>query len=137
VLKYFSIGTLGKKPPGSFCVALAIRGEIGLCCKVKPMKQVGTAAPITSWTAFQNESTSFAACRCSSGFSNIGSIVDCGLAVALDRLFIPHAGPRKPQLLIATRKQIDWAGILAEQNMSIAKIQLKIPGEVRESHDNM
>ena len=86
--------------------------RIGLCCKVRPMKQVGTAAPITSWTAFQNESTSFAACRCSSGFSNVGSTVDSGLAVALDRRFIPHACLRKPQLFIATRKQIDWAGIL-------------------------
>jgi hypothetical protein len=111
-LKYFSIGTIGKKLLGSFSDALAIRGEIGLCCKVRPMKQVGTAAPITSWTAFQNESTSFAACRCSSGFSNVGSTVDSGLAVALDRRFIPHACLRKPQLFIATRKQIDWAGIL-------------------------
>jgi hypothetical protein len=33
---------------GSFFVDLAIRGKIGLCCKVRPMKQVGRAASTTS-----------------------------------------------------------------------------------------
>jgi hypothetical protein len=37
-----------KKTASKFLCRLAIRGEIGLCCNVKPMKQVGIAAPITS-----------------------------------------------------------------------------------------
>jgi len=36
-----------KKLPGSFSVDLAIRGKIGLCCNVRPMKQLGRAAWIT------------------------------------------------------------------------------------------
>src|SRR6266576_4588863 len=107
MLKYFSIGAIGKKLQGSFSDALAIRGEIGLCCKVRPMKQVGTAAPITSWTAFQNESTSFAACRCSSGFSNVGSIINCGLALALDRRFISLPVPVQRWMVFSTNAKYE------------------------------
>jgi hypothetical protein len=47
MLKYFWVGMIGKKLPGSFSVDLAIRGKIGLCCNVRPMKQLGRAAWIT------------------------------------------------------------------------------------------
>jgi len=46
-LEIFLDRRVGKKLPRSFSVDLAIRGKIGLCCKVRPMKQVGRAAAIT------------------------------------------------------------------------------------------
>src|SRR5437763_2663667 len=116
-LKYFSIGAIGKKLPESFSVDLAIPGKIGLCCKVRPMKQVGSAASITSCTAFQNESTLIAACRCNSGFSNLGSTIDCSLALTLDgRLIHPSPLRLNAQLRIAPTKQIDWIDILERKS---------------------
>jgi hypothetical protein len=52
------------------------------------MKQLGSAASITCRTAFQNESISVAACRCSNGFSNVGSTIDLRFTEALARRFI-------------------------------------------------
>src|SRR5206468_4589036 len=125
----FSIAATGKKLPVSFCVDLAIRGEIGLCCKVRPIKQVGRAASITSCTASQNESALFAACRCSNGFPIQGRQSTRQL------LWIAVSFPRgllKPQLFIASTRQIDWTRISAN-NDEQRKIQLKIPGEASRS----
>src|SRR5215469_9698783 len=109
---------IGKKLPGSFFVDLAIRGKIGVCCKVRPMKQLGSAASITSPTPFQNESTSVAACRRRSGFSHMGSRIDCTLALALNRCSIRLVASSRLNYLSQLRSRlIGWGGV---------KIQLKI-----------
>src|SRR5215467_4751915 len=106
---------IGKKLAASFSVDLVIRGKKGLCCNVRPMKQLGRAAWITFRTAFQNESTSIAACRFRRGLSNVGSTIDCTRGFALRCWFVATVGSSRLNYLSQLR--IDWMG---------AKIQLKI-----------
>jgi hypothetical protein len=107
-----------EKATGSFSVDLVIRGKKGLCCNVRPMKQLGRAAWITFWTAFQNESTSIAACRFRRGLSNVGSTIDCTRGVALRCRFVATVASSRLNYLSQLRSRlIGWGG---------AKIQLKI-----------
>ena len=118
MLKYFSTAMIGKKLVASFFVDLVIRGKIGLCCNVRPMKQLGRAAWITFRTAFQNESTSIAACRFRRGLSNVGSTIDCARGVALRCRFVATVASSRLNYLSQLRSRlIAWGG---------AKIQLKI-----------
>src|SRR5438477_11425322 len=85
--------------------------------------------------AFQNESTLIAACRCNSGFSNVGSIIDCSLALTLGRRLI-HPSPSRlsAQLCIALRSRLIGSAF-SNANLSGAKIQLKILSKAGESLD--
>src|SRR5947208_1043203 len=109
---------IGKKLAASFSVDLVICGKKGLCRNVRPMKQLGRPAWITFSTAFQNESTSIAACRFRRGLSNVGSTIDRPRGVALRRRFVATVASSRLNYLSQLRSRlIGWGG---------AKIQLKI-----------
>src|SRR4029077_6624411 len=90
-----------KEPSDIGRVHLAIIGRIGLCWSVIPTKQPGSAASITRWTAFQNDSMSIVPCRLSRGFSTTESMIVSRLSSALDIRFIIACPPELPSRFLS------------------------------------
>jgi hypothetical protein len=51
-------------------------GKTASCWSARASKRLGTTTASNRWAAFQNDSTSMAACRLRSGFSQAGSVAD-------------------------------------------------------------